>query len=362
MKYSVQPNEMMGFFNMLTANSRQQEVWEKTIPELKEIDFKELISFISQNDILNVDFFKQINLSNYSFKDFTQLFQGKHKNTLEAAYTAYHSFYEKSGIKEYAEKIEQEINAVGKDSLKKMAQFYGLNGNHNTIAYAVPSVDGSGSCSLSGQEKSFQLLTLKMPINENTDIKKDVSKLFHETAHGVLEDSGSEKILESHFGKHNIITDLMKKHPELKRHKTDSAQLMTDEFLTTAFQKIFARDSLGIESSYAQPTIAIMAQKMVGTSEKPGILAEALKNGETFGPEFMKKIEKEFESAVPEMEKEMAPKQDKSPLTARLSEATKDGKNDPRNQVNTAQEHTKKKNFFPTWLQNPSWLWHRKQK
>ena len=80
---------------------------------------------------------------------------------------------------------------------------------------------------------------------------------------------------------------------------------MVDEFLTTAFQKIFARDNLEIESSYAQPTIAIMAQKMVGTHEKPGILAKALKNGETFGPEFMKKVEREFEAAIPEIKGEI---------------------------------------------------------
>ena len=337
----------MGFFNMLTANSRQQEVWEKAIPELKEIDFKELIAFISQNDILNVDFFKQTNLSNYSLRDFTQLFQGKHKNTLEAAYTAYHSFYEKSGIKEYAEKIEQEINAVGKYSLKKMAQFYGLNGNHNTIAYAVPSVDGSGSCSLSGQEKSFQLLTLKMPINENTDIKKDVSKLFHETAHGILEDSGSEKLLKKYFKLNPTLSQLFQKHPILKRHETDDASLMVDEFLTTAFQKMFARDTLKIESSYRQPTIAVMAQKMVGTSEKPGILAEALKNGETFGPEFLKKLEKEFESAIPEIEKEITQTKKSVHILSTLSNGKEDGKNDPRDEAKTPP-HTEKKTTLST--------------
>lgn len=300
MHYSVQPSEIMGFFNMLTANYRQQASWKETIPELKEIDFKGLTDFISQNDILNEDFFKKINLPNYSLTDFAQLFQ-EHKNSLEGAYAAYHSFYKNSGIEEYANKIEEKINRVGKDSFEKMAQFYGLKGDHSTIAYAVPSIDGSRSCSLSGQKKSFQLLTLKMPIDKNTNIEKDISKLFHETAHGVLEDSGSEKILKDYFKQHNLVPELLEKYPKLKRHPTDSAQIMFDEFLTTAFQKIFAREKLGIKSSYAQPTIAIMASKIVGTPEKPGILASRLKNGETFGPEFMKKFEKEFQSAIPKI-------------------------------------------------------------
>ncbi len=364
--YSVQPSEIMGFFNMLTANDRQQARWKEAIPELKEIDFKGLTGFISQNDILNEDFFKKINLPNYSLTAFAQLFQEKHKNSLKVAYAGYHSFYENSGIEKYANKIEEEINRVGKDSFEKMAQFYGLKGDISTIAYALPSIDGRGSCSLSGQKKSFQLLTLKMPIDKDTDINKDISKLFHETAHGVLEDSGSEKILKDYFGQNNLITDLMEKNPELKRYETDSAQTMVDEFLTTAFQKIFTRNKLGLESSYAQPTIAIMASKIVGTPDKPGILASSLKNGETFGPEFMKKLEEEFEKAVPEIpeiEKEfklklkLKLKQEKTPIRAILSEALKKGKNDPRNQVNATQENTKKKTVFPKWLQK--WLWHK---
>jgi len=341
MHYSVQPSEIMGFFNMLTANDRQQERWKETIPELEVMGFEELITFISQNNILNVDFFKQIDPSNYSLRDFTQLFPEKHKKMLETTYTAYHSFYEKSAVKEYTEKIEQEINAVGQDSFEKMAQFYGLKGDHSTIAYTVPSVDGSGSCSLSGQEKSFQLLTLKMPIDENTNIKKDVSKLFHETAHGVLEDSGSEKILKDYFKQHNPVTDLVEKYPELKRHKTDSAQIMVDEFLTTAFQKIFARENLRIESSYAQPTIAMMASKMVGTHDKPGILAIALKNGHIFSLEFMKKLEKEFQSAIPEIKKEISSKQHKSSLMTILSEASKNENRIPPNiyHAKLAQNH-----------------------
>lgn len=76
------------------------------------------------------------------------------------------------------------------------------------------------------------------------------------------------------------------------------------------------------------------------------VLETAFKNGETFGPEFMKKFEKEFESAVPEIEKEIAPKQEKSSIMARLSEAANKGKDDPWNQLNTAQENTKKKPIF----------------
>ena len=329
MKYSVQPNEMMGFLNMLTANDRQQKKWISAIPELNNIDFKGLIEFISKNNILNVDFFKSIDPEKYSLIDFKSCIPENYTNNLEMAYNGYHSFYEKSNIENYVEQIEKTINSLGQDSFKQMAHFYGLKNadDYTTTAYALASIDGSGSCSLSGKDKSFQLLTIKIPPDENTDIKKDVSKLFHETAHGILEDSGAEKILKNYFKQKNLFTELMESRPDLKRHKTDSTQIIVDEFLTTAFQKIFSRNNFGIESSYSQATIAIMAQKMIGTPEKPGILAKALKKGETFGPVFMKKFENEFESAVPEIEKEIATKQEKSPVRARLSEAEKEGKN-----------------------------------
>ena len=342
---------------MLTANSRQQEGWKTTIPKLNDIDFKGLVEFVSKNDILNVDFFKKIDPKNYSLKDFENFFGKKYIDTLEEAYKAYHSFCEKSGIKKYAKRIEEKINSLGQSSFQKMAQFYQLEneGNHTATAYVLASIDGSGSCSLSGKEKTFQLLTIKVPIDTNTDIKKDVSKLFHETAHGILEDSGSEKVLKRYLELNPELFQLFQNHPQLKRHKTDDVQLMIDECLTTAFQKMFARDNLEIESSYAQSTIAVMAQRMVGTPERPGILVKALKNGETFGPGFMKKFEKEFEIAVPEIEREITSKQ-APPIMTRLSEATTKGESDPRNHVNTP-----KKPVFPKWLKNPPWLWQGKK-
>jgi len=49
-----------------------------------------------------------------------------------------------------------------------------------------------------------------------------------------------------------------------------------------------------------------------------------------------------------------------SPLP-RVYVASKEGKNELENQVNTAQKNTENKPAFPKWLQNPSWLWHNKK-
>ena len=352
MKYSVQSNEMMGFLNMLTANDRQQKMWKTEIPDLNGIDFNGLVEFISKNNILNTDFFKKIDPRNYSLRDFEKAIPKKYKKFLEIAYKAYHSFYEKSGVEKYARQIEEKINSLEQESFQQMARFYSLKNanNHTTTAYALASIDGSGSCSLSGQEKTFQLLTVKIPVDENMDIKKDISKLFHETAHGILEDSGSEKVLKEYFELNPGLSQFFQKYPILKRHETDNASLMVDEFLTTAFQKMFARDTLEIESSYRQPTIAAMAKKMVGSPEKPGILAEALKNGETFGSEFLKKLEKEFELAIPEIEKEITQTKESTHIFSTLLNGQEDGKNDPRDEAKTPQTNTEKKTTFPTTI------------
>ena len=128
------------------------------------------------------------------------------------------------------------------------------------------------------------------------------SFIFHEKVHGIFDESGQSAWLRNYLTNDNPIAQAMGQYPELKQSEeldnVRAAHQTIDEALTTAFQGLYEEQEAGLpikirDDLYkTQPTINTLAHKLIP------LIKEALKNGETFGPTFMKKVETEFMSIV----------------------------------------------------------------
>ena len=384
MNFSIQPNEIAGFIHFFSSTTpEQKDVWLDKYPELKTTNFENLITLMAENkkksgpsisDSMLHDFIDKINnlddlkkvLDGYPGKDIDI---NKMKQTLDSIWPIYDKFYQEqaSKLNSMSDQATQFMNKETVKPLENVAKFYNYKVPQDytisTYLYPVATAEKDPHQRGGRNRKSGVFIWFSDNLLKKDNPKVPFSTIFHEATHNIFSKSGEADKSLDYETENSPVVHFFETHPEQKHNPKDSAKgssvWLLNETLTTAFQGIFERDILKQkrESLYANPAINIMAHRMIP------VLETALKNGETFGPEFMKKFEKEFEAALPEIEKEITPKQEKSPIMARLSEAANKGKDDPRNQVNATQENTEKKPIFPKWLQNPSWLWHsNKQK
>ena len=390
-KYSVQPNEIAGFISLLdAANFYSQEKderrkWLERLPELKQTDFEKLVDFIREESLSAGKFIPlrramQVFLNKINSVDDLKKFIAKSPNPeikadkingmIDSVYPVYQKFYRDNEkiLQDTAPQVNDLLNKIALDPLKQVGHFFNPDyqpKEDKITVYMFPtSLNGHRGQNFHTQQEDQQWVALGADMLDGTrpiDTGKISSTIYHEKVHGLFHDSKADKKLSEYLKGDNKIVQILKDFPQLKRNpnvsETDEAEMMVNEAITSAFEGILNEDVRGKKKEvlYENHVINKMAHKTIP------LLREGLKSGEIFGPEFMKKFEKEFEMAVPEIEKEIASKQEKTPIMARLSEATKEGKNDLRNQVNATQKSTEKKTVFPKWLQNPSWLWQGKK-
>ena len=392
MKYSVRPNEIAGFISLLdAANFYSQEKGEKSkwlenLPELKQTDFEKLVDFVREESLSTGKFIPlrramQVFLNKMNSVDDLKEFITRSPNPeikadkinsmIDSVYPVYQKFYRANEkiLQNTAPQVNDLLNKIALDPLKQVEHFF--NPDYQSIedkitVYMFPNfLNGHRGQNFHTQQEDQQWIALGADMLDGTrpiDIGKISSTIYHEKVHGLFHDSKADKKLSEYLKGDNKIVQILRDFPQLKRNpnvsETAEAEMMVNEAITSAFEGILNEDVRGKKKEvlYENHVINKMAHKTIP------LLREALKNGETFGPAFLKKFEKEFETAVPEIEKEIALKQRKSSVMARLSEATNKGKNDPRNQTNMPQKNTEGKSPFPRWLKNPSWLWHRGQK
>ena len=331
MHYSVQPNEIAGFIHFFSSTTpEQKDVWLDKYPELKETDFENLVALMAESkkksgpsisDSMLHDFIDKIKilddlkkiLDDYPRKDIDI---NKMKQTLDSIWPIYDKFYQEQvgKLDSMSNQASTFMNQEAVKPLENVAKFYNYEIPQDytvfTHIYPVATTETDSHQRGGRNRKSGEFLWFSNNILKKDNPEIPYSTIFHEASHNIFSKSGEyDKALDS-WDESSPVVQFFKNNPQLKLRQNvsakDTAQGLLNEVLTTAFQGIFERDVLKQkrESLYANPVINIMAHRMIP------VLETAFKNGETFGPEFMKKFEKEFEMALPEMKKETAPKQE----------------------------------------------------
>ena len=332
MHYSVQPSEFAGFVSFLnTANFYHQEkgeknAWLERLPELKQTDFEKLVDFVRDENLSEET--KKL-LSEMNSVDDLKEFITKSSNPkikadkinamIDSVYPVYQKFYQdnEKTLQNKASQVNDLLNKMALDPLKQVEHFFNPDyqpKEDKITVYMFPtSIIGVRGENFHTQQEDQQWIAIGIDTLDGTrpiDIGGVSSTIYHEKVHGLFHDSGADKKLSEYLKGDNKIVQTLKDFPQLKRNPNvsdiEEAEMMVDEAITSAFQEIMDEDVRGEKKEvlYSNYVINKMAHKTLP------LLREALKNGETFGPEFMKKFEKEFEMAVPEMKKETAPKQE----------------------------------------------------
>jgi len=216
-----------------------------------------------------------------------------------------------------APQVNDFLNKMALDPLKQVGHFFNPDyqpKEDKITVYMFPtSIIGYRGQSFHTKQEDQQWIAIGTDGLDGIrpiDIGGVSSTIYHEKVHGLFHDSEAVKKLSEYLKGDNKIVQILKDFPQLKRNPNvsdiEEAEMMVNESITSAFQEIMDEDVRGEKKEvlYANRVINKMAHKTLP------LLREALKNGETFGPEFMKKFEKEFEMALPEMKKETAPKQE----------------------------------------------------
>ena len=382
-QYSIQPNEIAGFIALLDcadfyAQERGEKgKWLKQFPELKNTKFEELVDYIRDES----QFEKK-----YPFRKLTQLFLPKIHTVddfkkyitqfrpkeadkinvmIDSVYPVYQKFYKNNEVKltDIAQHTTEFLNKIAIEPLKQVWTFfnpvYHPEKKQITVHMFPTVITGQRGTSFhvaredqSTQEKRFLLQEDQQWIGLGIDILKGrpshevgstCSTIYHEKVHGLFHDSGAYQKLAVWLDSDNKIVKALEDHPELKRNPNVSdkneAHMMINESLTSAFQGILEEKVRGKIRTvlYENHVINTMAHKVIP------LLKDAMETGETFGPEFMKKFEKEFVSSIAEMQKLVHEKQmGTTGLYSTLSDGKQEGKNLTVRQASLAQnqQHT----------------------
>jgi uncharacterized membrane-anchored protein YjiN (DUF445 family) len=334
MHYSVQPSEIAGFVALLNAANfyaqkhGEKSKWLEQLPDLKQTDFEKLVDFVRDEHLSEET--KKL-LSEMSSVDDLKEFITKSPNPkikadkinamIDSVYPVYQKFYQDNEkiLQNKASQVNDFLNKMALDPLKQVEHFfnpdYKPKEDRITVYMFPTSIIGVRGENFHTQQEDQQWIAIGIDTLDGTrpiDIGRISSTIYHEKVHGLFHDSGADKKLSEYLKGDNNIVQTLKDFPQLKRNPNvsdiEEAEMMVDESITSAFQEIMDEDVRGEKKEvlYANHVINKMAHKTLP------LLREALKNGETFGPEFMKKFEKEFEMAFPEKEKEVAPKQEKT--------------------------------------------------
>jgi len=334
MHYSVQPSEIAGFVAFLdAANFYHQEngeknAWLERLPELKQTDFEKLVDFVRDENLYEA---MQMLLSEKNSVDDLKEFITKSLNSeikadkinamIDSVYPVYQKFYQdnEKTLQNTAPQVNDFLNKMALDPLKQVGHFFNPDyqpKEDKITVYMFPtSIIGWCGENFHTKQEDQQWIAIGTDGLDGIrpiDIGGVSSTIYHEKVHGLFHDSGAYKKLSEYLKGDNKIVQILKDFPELKRNPNvsdiEEAEMMVNESITSAFQEIMDEDVRGEKKEilYSNYVINKMAHKTLP------LLRDALKNGETFGPEFMKKFEKEFEMAFPEKEKEVAPKQEKT--------------------------------------------------
>ena len=332
MHYSVQPSEIAGFVALLNAadfyaqEHGEKNAWLEQLPDLKQTDFEKLVDFVRDENLFEA--MKKL-LSEMSSVDDLKEFITKSLNPeikadkinamIDSVYPVYQKFYQdnEKTLQNTAPQVNDLLNKITLDPLKQVGHFFNPDyqpKEDKITVYMFPtSIIGWCGENFHTKQEDQQWIAIGTDGLDGIrpiDIGGVSSTIYHEKVHGLFHDSGADKKLSEYLKGDNKIVQILKDFPQLKRNPNvsdiEEAEMMVNESITSAFQGILDEDVLGKKKEvlYANRVINKMAHKTLP------LLREALKNGETFGPEFMKKFEKEFEMALPEMKKETAPKQE----------------------------------------------------
>lgn len=334
MYYSVQPSEIAGFVALLNAadfyaqQHGEKNAWLEQLPDLKQTDFEKLVDFVRDENLFEA--MKKL-LSEMSSVDDLKEFITKSPNPkikadkinamIDSVYPVYQKFYQDNEkiLQNKASQVNDFLNKMALDPLKQVGHFFNPDyqpKEDKITVYMFPtSIIGVRGENFHTQQEDQQWIAIGIDTLDGTrpiDIGRISSTIYHEKVHGLFHDSGADKKLSEYLKRDNKIVQILKDFPKLKRNPNvsdiEEAEMMVDESITSAFQEIMDEDVRGEKKEvlYSNYVINKMAHKTLP------LLRDALKNGETFGPEFMKKFEKEFEMAFPEKEKEVTPKQEKT--------------------------------------------------
>ena len=365
--YFVQPNEMAGFVFLLDAGDfyaqekekNEKNRWLTLFPELKKTKFEELIDFFqkeketakSTKHISLMDAFKKLIPHIQSLEDLKKII-AKSPNSnfnpekinaiIQPVFEIYHRFYSanEDKLNNFAKLSTNTLNDKTVEFLSKAGRFFNPKYQPKMFTtYVFPSsVSGVRGQSFHTVAKDFitstedkQSLAIGSNVLDGTAKMGNgliFSTIFHETIHGLFEDSGARGVMSKYLPPDNPIVKTLETFPELKRNPNVSdkneAEMMINEAITCAFQGILEKEKRpdGIrENLYSHPVINIMAHKTIP------LLKDAMETGETFGPDFMKKFEKEFISSMDEMQKKIHEQKVADNLKACLSKGKYGGEN-----------------------------------
>ncbi len=326
MKYSVEANEIAGFIHFFGDVAPKREMdWIKRYPELGKTDYQKLIGLMRANkhkiapdgirltdnylyagieQMKTVDELKKRILA-YSGNDIDK---NRMNQMIDSVWPVFHSFYPQnaSELNQSAKTAQEFMNQNATKPLEAIAHFYNyeLPSDYTVKSYMIPTVDDqSGQLKRGGQNinKGQMEMIWFTESYLKTNPEPPYWMILHESTHALFNKSGSWDKSFDYLTDDNPLVQCFRNNPELKRtpqqSDKDAAHWILNEGLTTAFQGIFEEDVLHHhrKTLYANPVIDTMAHRMMP------ILRESIKTGETFGPEFMKKFEREFMDAVPEM-------------------------------------------------------------
>ena len=336
MRYSVQPNEIAGFVALLdAANFYSQEHGEKSkwlerFPELKNTKFEELVDFIrdesqSSGKALPLRKLLQVFLPEIRSVDDLKNYIRQSRNSnidsvkigemIDSVYPVYQKFYQanEAKLKDTAKRATELLDKIAIEPLKQVSHFFNPEyqpAEKITTVHMFPTaINGWRGQNFRTQkgdtpQEDQQWVALGADLMNGThpiDVGCISSTIYHEKVHGIFHDSGADKKLSDFLKSENKIVQMLTDFPELKRNPNvravNEAEMMVNETLTSAFEGILNEDVRGKEKEilYENHMINTMAHRMIP------LLREAIKTGETFGPEFMKKFENEFIKAVPKM-------------------------------------------------------------
>lgn len=387
MSYSVQPNEIAGFIALLdAANFYAQEhaerrKWLEHFPELKKTRFEELVDYIRDESqscgkalplrrVIQM-FLPEIhsldNLKNHISKSRNpDIDSSKIGEMIDSVYPVYQKFYKSNEktLHKTAMQATELLNKIAFEPLKQVSHFFNPEYQPTEkpiVVYMFPTaINGWRGQNFHTQkgdipQEDQQWIALGADMMEGSrpiDVGNISSTIYHEKIHGIFHDSKADKTLRDFLKSGNKIVQTLRDFPELKRNPNvpaiNEAEMMVNEALTSAFEGILNEEVRGKKKEilYENDVINTMAHKAIP------LLRETLKTGKTFGPDFLKKFEKEFVTAVPEM---LALKKEKI-LSSRLSNGSKDGQNDLRDETKISQVSTEKKLGVSYQSKNPSRL------
>ncbi|MBP5343994.1 MAG: hypothetical protein J6Y85_02845 [Alphaproteobacteria bacterium] len=311
MQYTVKSSEIMGFLGFIMDAKQEmkgdalyelrvllQDIDKGTAQQGHQTLSSTLLYHVPElNSVLDI----QNLVVSYCKTDVENA--GKLNELIQSTYLDYQKIYAVKSelLTTYAQNITALLNqkngAIA--ALKNVGQFYGwhVEPDHEMLGYVYPSSESGGS-SLSQENGTFQVVGVRPDQYDLTDPQRQHNQLatwFHESVHGVFEESGAEKTLLAYLKQPgNRLVQYMVDHPEFRRkpqeNPLESARALIDESLTTAFQGLFEREKLGGDRPvlYQNPVFDFMAHKMME------VLPEQIKAGKVFDINFIAQFEKEF--------------------------------------------------------------------